>query len=232
MHALANANAMQSQSLAAQRRLAYRFRMTKGAKPHWSGRMLLALGEFEVETDPPVPMNKIGIDNPGGSDPDRVRYLTDGQVANGGPFLDTSSVNDDTKPAVAPLEFHFESPVCITKFRFATPQDSDNAWWYGSPPNEEFGIPSQWVFEAQNNDGEWVAIQTQATDFKVPSQRGVWADWVPVSTCDFVTFDPDGAAPVSPEMTPPNPLAPASSAGSLRVTVESATVEVTYNHIV
>lgn len=229
-HALATANARQAQALAAQRALSYRFRMTKGAKPHWSGRMLLALAEFELVTDPPVPMDRIGIDNPGGSDPNRVTYLTDGQVANGGPFLDTSSVNDDTKPEVAPLEFHFETPVCITKFRFATPQDAENAWWYGAPPNEEFGVPSQWVFEAKSNDGDWVAIQDQHTDFKVPSQRGVWADWVSVSSCSDTDLSSDFS--VQSDL-PANPFASSSGPSStVEVLRETATVEVTYTHVV
>jgi len=218
-HARADANAVRAEELAAQRRLAFRFRMTKGAKPHWSGRMLLALAEFELDTDPPVPMNKVGILNPGGSSPDRAVFLTDGQVMNGGPFLDTSSVDDDTKAEVAPLEFHFESAVCINKFRFATPQDAENAWWYGEPPNEEFGVPSQWVFEAQNNDEEWVAIQTQATDFNVPSQRGAWADWVTVATCSGSPPASEGALPTNPltagedsdEAAPESPAMPSES---------------------
>jgi hypothetical protein len=228
-HRLAEANHQQAHAVASQRRLAYRFQMKKSAKPHWSfPRMLLALGEFELDTDPPVSMDRIGIDNPGGGEADRVVFLKDGQVANGGPFLDTSSVNDETKPEPAPLEFHFESPVCIKKFRFSTPQDSDNAWWYGAPPNEEFGIPSQWVFEAQDNDGQWVPIQTQAIDFNVPSQRGVWADWVPVSSCT------DTPLPVMQAGLPAQPESPSGSqsTGPLQVTRETATVEVVYTHVV
>jgi hypothetical protein len=227
--ALANQNRIVREGVAAQRRLAYRFRMLKSAKPHWSGRMLMALGEFELDTDPPVPMANIGIENPGGAQENRVVFLKDGKVNNGGPFLDTSSVDDDTKMEVAPLEFHFESPVCVNKFRFSTPQDSDNAWWYGDPPNQQFGIPSHWVFEGLTNDGEWEPVQEQYTDFALPSGRGEWADWVTVASC--------GAAPgtethpsLFPEIT--HLSTDEQPAPNIPVLEETATVNVNYKHIV
>jgi hypothetical protein len=123
------------------------------------------------------------------------------------PYVDESGIGCLECPTQygtipAPLQWSYDEPVCLERFRFAK---ASAGFW-----NSFTGVdadPLQWTVTAQCEgvDG-WVVLQRQDEDYPTPITFSTLTDWIPVQSCAVAGGPSPSPPPTAKPTIEPTPL--------------------------